>query len=164
MFFHPVILPNSSRYSVFCLTRCIIPLKLMFKTCTGTVAVCPHHVLAVCPALCDRPTNTHRHHGAYMMMSPWPTFWVFTSRSPEPFTFRHLFRHPKTDKMRVFLRFDLFKVSIVSMHPGVSTLTPCGVSISLLPDLLQQKKPIKSEARSDWLNRSIGPSDWLVKI
>ena len=34
----------------------------------------------------------------------------------------------------------------------------------LLPDLLQQKKTIKSEVCSDWLDWCIGPSDWLVKI
>ena len=38
------------------------------------------------------------------------------------------------------------------------------VSTFLLPDLLQHTKLIKSEVCSDWLNRCIGPSDWLVKI
>ena len=130
----------SSRYLVlfnFHLFHCFIPF-CSIKTYVQNLHRYSCCVLALCPALCDRLNNTHRHHGAlYGYVFKRPTFLVFTSRSPELSPIDICF---DTRKSTRFLRLGLFKVSIVSMHPGVSTLTPCGVSIFLLPDLLQQKK------------------------
>ena len=76
----------SSRYLVlfnFHLFRCFIPF-CSIKTYVQNLHRYSCCVLALCPALCDRLNNTHRHHGAlYDYVFKRPTFLVFTSRSPE---------------------------------------------------------------------------------
>ena len=76
----------SSRYLVlfnFHLFHCFIPF-CSIKTYVQNLHRYSCCVLALCPALCDRLNNTHRHHGAlYDYVFKRPTFLVFTSRSPE---------------------------------------------------------------------------------